>query len=260
MSFFELSTVTLAVVLVVIVGGAAMAGMLIGRVCDPGRTPTINRSVSCRARCSASWDCCSPSASPWRSAVTTTAARSSFRNRTTSARPTCAPNCLRTDPNDLARPPRGVCRRGRRSRRPGPGHRPVRPGCPRFKDLQRELWAAAGEAVRADPGDTAPRLYIETLNAMIDTHTSRVTSLRNRVRTGRRPAGARECARGRRASLYLTLLGRSIARRSSPLEWCPHPVHLVDLDRPQRGFVTVPITPLVDVRATIDQPPAATGP
>ena len=33
-----------------------------------------------------------------------------------------------------------------------------------------------------------------------------------------------------------------------------------DLDRPQRGFITVPIAPLVDVRATMDQPPAAAGP
>ena len=37
----------------------------------------------------------------------------------------------------------------------------------RFQGIQRELWAAAGEAVRADSVDTAPRLYIETLNAMI---------------------------------------------------------------------------------------------
>jgi hypothetical protein len=33
-----------------------------------------------------------------------------------------------------------------------------------------------------------------------------------------------------------------------------------DLDRPQRGFITVPVAPLVDVRASMDQPPAASGP
>jgi hypothetical protein len=32
-----------------------------------------------------------------------------------------------------------------------------------------------------------------------------------------------------------------------------------DLDRPQRGFITVPFTPLVETRATMDAPPAAGG-
>ena len=50
-----------------------------------------------------------------------------------------------------------------------------------ISEMQRGLWTLAGDAVRADPDGTAPRLYIETLNEMIDTHTSRVASLRNRV-------------------------------------------------------------------------------
>ena len=50
-----------------------------------------------------------------------------------------------------------------------------------ISDLQRDLWTLAGDAVRDDPTGTAPRLYVETLNEMIDTHTSRVSSLRNRV-------------------------------------------------------------------------------
>ena len=70
----------------------------------------------------------------------------------------------------------------------------------RIGDVQRELWRVAGDAVRADPTGTAPRLYIETLNAMIDSHTDRVTSLRNRVpSTVRAPAGIRQRDRGRRA-------------------------------------------------------------
>jgi hypothetical protein len=46
----------------------------------------------------------------------------------------------------------------------------------RIAGLHRELWAAAGDALRAEPSGTAPRLYIETLNSMIDTHNDRVTS------------------------------------------------------------------------------------
>ena len=33
-----------------------------------------------------------------------------------------------------------------------------------------------------------------------------------------------------------------------------------DLDRPVRGLVTVPDTPLVDLRASMELPPAAEGP
>ena len=38
--------------------------------------------------------------------------------------------------------------------------------------LQRDLWGTAGDAVAADPTGSAPRLYIEALNTMIDAHTS----------------------------------------------------------------------------------------
>jgi hypothetical protein len=33
-----------------------------------------------------------------------------------------------------------------------------------------------------------------------------------------------------------------------------------DLDRPTRGLITVPTTPLTDVRASMSLPPAAGGP
>jgi hypothetical protein len=33
-----------------------------------------------------------------------------------------------------------------------------------------------------------------------------------------------------------------------------------DLDRPTRGLVTIPDTPLVSLRASMEQPPAASGP
>jgi hypothetical protein len=52
-----------------------------------------------------------------------------------------------------------------------------------LEGLQGELWTLAGDAVDADPVGTGPRLYVETLNDMFDTHTSRVASLGNRVPT-----------------------------------------------------------------------------
>jgi hypothetical protein len=49
--------------------------------------------------------------------------------------------------------------------------------------LQRQLWGLAGQAVGADPRDTAPRLYLKSLNEMIDQQTVRVAGLNNRVPT-----------------------------------------------------------------------------
>ena len=97
---------------------------------------------------------------------------------------------------------------------------------------------------------------------MIDTHNSRVTSLRNRVPS---PVVVLQVLGSAVAvgvlSLYLTLLGRGIT--TSLVAAAVMIVILFvsfDLDRPRRGFITVPSAPLVDVRASRDLPPAATGP
>ena len=116
--------------------------------------------------------------------------------------------------------------------------------------LQSHLWTLAGDAVEADPVGTAPRLYIEVLNDMFDTHTSRVASLSNRVPT---PVmlllvSGSAIALGALA-LFLTLIGRSIT--TSLVTAVVLLIILFvsfDLDRPQRGFITVPDTPLVQLR------------
>ena len=109
---------------------------------------------------------------------------------------------------------------------------------------------------------TAPRVYIETLNAMIDTDNDRVSSLRNRVPETivLLQVVGRSIALGTFA-LYLALLGRSEVTSISAAAF----VSLIllisfDLDRPQRGLITVPFTALVDVRASMEMPPAVTAP
>jgi hypothetical protein len=129
-------------------------------------------------------------------------------------------------------------------------------------DVQQSLWMVAGDAVRADPQGTAPRLYIETLNEMIDSHTERVTSLSNRVPSTvlvLQVVGS-AVAIGV-LSLYLALLGRGLI---TSLVAAAIVILIVfisfDLDRPQRGLITVPDSALVASRAVMDQPPAAGGP
>ena len=48
-------------------------------------------------------------------------------------------------------------------------------------EIQNHLWTLAGDALNAAPTASAPRLYVETLNEMIDAHTSRVAALDNRI-------------------------------------------------------------------------------
>ena len=131
----------------------------------------------------------------------------------------------------------------------------------RIAELQRALWATAGAAVAADDRGVVSRLYVESLNRTIDIHATRVASLRNRVPStvvilqvigGSMALGA--------SALYLTLLGRGVV---TPLA-AAFVVLLIllisfDLDRPHRGFITVPLAPLTDVRESMDEPPAAGG-
>jgi hypothetical protein len=130
----------------------------------------------------------------------------------------------------------------------------------RAEALQRDLWAQAGQAVDRDPLGTAPRLYTETLNDMIDAHTSRLESLRNRVPTS---VGVLLLVGSAAAlgvlSLYLTVLSRTVY---TPLVAAVFVTCILlvsfDLDRPHRGFIAVPSTALVEARRAMDDPPAHT--
>ena len=136
-----------------------------------------------------------------------------------------------------------------------PDTRVYRERSARIEMLQGQLWTLAGDAVKADPVGTAPRLYIEVLNDMFDTHTSRVASLSNRVPT---PVMlllvvGSAIALGALA-LFLTLLGRSVM--TSLVTAVVLLIILFvsfDLDRPNRGFITVPDTQLVQVRQSMGQ-------
>ena len=126
-------------------------------------------------------------------------------------------------------------------------------------DIQRELWALAAQAVQDQPVATAPRLYEESLNAMIDEQTVRVAGLNNRVPT---------------EVLFLELVGTAIAmfllglhvgvlgRGTFPALLAAGTIAMLlyvtfDLDRPSRGLIRVPDTPISELRDSMNQPPAA---
>ena len=128
--------------------------------------------------------------------------------------------------------------------------------------LQRQLWGLAGQALAKAPIASAPRLYVETLNTMIDQQTVRVAALNNRVPG---PVLAVEVIFAAAAlgllAFYLAILGRGVL----PVLLAAGLVCLLlfvtfDLDRPTRGLINVPATPLTSLRASMELPPAAAAP
>ena len=128
--------------------------------------------------------------------------------------------------------------------------------------LQRELWGLAGEALADSPTDSAPRLYVETLNEMIDIQTARVSALNNRVPSAVLLFEIIGAAVGLGLlALYLAILSRGVVTVILAAAFVSMLLLVTfDLDRPTRGVVTVPDTPLVALRASMELRPAAQAP
>ncbi len=128
--------------------------------------------------------------------------------------------------------------------------------------LQRRLWRLAGESVNARPRDSAPRLYLESLNDMIDHQTVRLSGLNNRVPD---PVLWLELVGAAVAlgllALYLSVLGKGLIPIVVAAVIVSFLVFVTfDLDRPTRGMIQIPATPLLAERATMSLPPAAPAP
>ena len=128
--------------------------------------------------------------------------------------------------------------------------------------LQRQLWGLAGQALAGAPLASAPRLYVETLNEMIDMQTVRVAALNNRVPG---PVLAVEVIFAAVAlsllAFYLAILGRGVLPVLAAAGLiCLLLLVTFDLDRPTRGLIRVPSTPLTSLRASMELPPAAAAP
>ena len=125
--------------------------------------------------------------------------------------------------------------------------------------IERQLWAQAGQALQAEPNGSATRLYVDSLNTTFDSQSAQVYGLSNRVPTAvlvLEVAGT-AVALGLLA-LHLSTLGRGLMSLSlAAVLVTLILVVTFDLDRPTRGLIRVPATPLTDVRATMGLPPAA---
>ncbi len=128
--------------------------------------------------------------------------------------------------------------------------------------LQRRLWALGGQAIDSEPLASAPRLYIETLNEMIDEQAVRVAALSNQVPIAvflLELVGA-ALALGLLGS-YLAILGRgvlAVALASLLVSFLL--LVIADLDRPTRGMIRVPDTALRNQLESMRLPPPAAPP
>jgi hypothetical protein len=128
--------------------------------------------------------------------------------------------------------------------------------------IERRLWSLAGEALETAPTASAPRLYVETLNEMIDAETVRVAALSNRVPTAvlvLEVLGA-ALALGLLAA-YLAIVGRGVPAvflASALVAFLL--LVTADLDRPTRGMIQIPDTTLTNQLASMTERPAAAAP
>jgi ABC-type multidrug transport system fused ATPase/permease subunit len=128
--------------------------------------------------------------------------------------------------------------------------------------VQRQLWRLAGDALDSQATESAPRLYVESLNNMIDMQTTRVSALNNRVPgtiVSIQVIGA--AAALFLLALYLALLSRGVVTVLLAAGLLTLLLFVTfDLDRPTRGLITIPDAPLVQLRASMELPPAANAP
>ena len=128
--------------------------------------------------------------------------------------------------------------------------------------IERGLWKLAGESLDASPDGSAVRLYVDSLNMMFDSASSREAAFRDRI-----PGPVMYLQLGGAAlalgvlGLYLATLGRRVHTALLAAAMVSFIVLVaLDLDRPQQGFVHVPTTPLQSVVAETQREPASAAP
>jgi hypothetical protein len=131
-------------------------------------------------------------------------------------------------------------------------------GIDRSQELHALIWSHAVAVGEKDPHSIVVGLFIGSLNEMIDLHAKRLTlGARNRI-----PgviwvalyfvAILGTCVMGYHAGLAGS--GRSMAMLALVLSFSAVMILIVDLDRPQAGFLRVSQQPLIDLQRTMTSP------
>jgi hypothetical protein len=139
-----------------------------------------------------------------------------------------------------------------------PGSEPEQQAVSESGEVERKLWALAGQALEAAPVASAPRLYVESLNETFDAQTTRVYGLRNRVPSAVLLLEVLGAALALGAlSLHLATLGRGLTTVLLAAVLVALTLLVTfDLDRPTRGLIRIPDEPLTQLRTSIVAVPA----
>jgi hypothetical protein len=128
----------------------------------------------------------------------------------------------------------------------------------RSGEIQAELWSMAEELARTTPSSDVLAIYIESLNETIDVNEKRITS---GVYARVPETVLAMLIIGSALTLGMVGYGAGLTRRRSPLTAIVLIVVLgavitlvVDLDRPQDGFLTVSQQPLIDLQQQVGPP------
>lgn len=128
----------------------------------------------------------------------------------------------------------------------------------RSKEIHHELWAQAVELVRGTPDTEVLALFIDSLNDLIDLHTTRVTA---RIYARVPETVVLVLVIGAVITLGLVGYSAGLTRRRSILSAVTLVVALgavitlvIDLDRPSEGFLQVSQQPLIDLHEDLGDP------
>src|SRR4051812_29944752 len=143
-----------------------------------------------------------------------------------------------------------------------PGSDEARDARAQEERIERRLWSLAGQALDTAPTASAPRLYVETLNEMIDGENARIAALSNRVPTAVLVLEVLGSALALRLlAAYLAIVGRGVLAVTLASALVAFLLLVTaDLDRPTRGLITVPDAALTNQLASMTEPPAAAAP
>ena len=136
-----------------------------------------------------------------------------------------------------------------------PGSGPYREAVANVERLQGDLWTLATDAVSSDPVGTGTAVHRDVEQHVRHPHVESGVARQPGADARDDPARARQCGCRRVLAFYLTLLGKGLATSLITAG-----VVLIilfvsfDLDRPQRGFIQVPDSALVQLRDSFDQP------
>ncbi len=124
--------------------------------------------------------------------------------------------------------------------------------------LQRQLWAIAEDAARADSSDVTA-LFVESINDVITVHEQRVTA---GVYARVPPTILWVLVLGSALSLGMVGYSAGLTKKRSPVTAIALVIALgavltlaIDLDRPRDGFIQVSQQPLIDLQRQIEGAP-----